>query len=678
MAYAPVHDYFDINSTFSFPVEHGQYPLDQREHVVSPESRSFSPTSNRKQHADMELQEVSPYWATPGHPMPTAPSHQRGWSGSTISTAKEPPMTKEEPAALLSPHNPRRSFRKKASACLPPNGPWYPEVITILISWATVGAIMGVLARYNGAALPEWPYYITLNALIALLATIATACMSISLQSGLSQLKWIRFKESKAPLSDMEAFDEASRGTWGALKLLATARGGILGSLGAVVAVVALALGPFAQQVVTYESRSVESQQGASINRALNYTGALPGKTSSTGFVPILPLKSAVYSGLFAENGRPAASLAFSCATGNCTWAPYETLGVCHSCVDLSPFIQMYCGNDTLTSSGAGCGWQVPQGGRLDTSLDVFGMTSHVPAARGDTAHSTIVRLVFMGTEAHDGLAGEKKPWARQCVLSACVQTLASAVTNGVLEERVVDEYVNTTVLDISDSGDDDGTDVNVYVASPRSNSSTPYVLSIEAMLAMRGWFATVFATGSAIRNAAGFNRTVTANDSGSSSSAVVVNLTVGIASGETFFDSDVVTAFYWNYYEYADGLDMLMRDTATSMTVAFRSFQGVEAVRGHATSVESYVCVHWGFAVLPILTVTGAALFIAAAIYKTKQSRTEPWKSSALATLLHGLDEDTRAQFEHSRSLKEEKYRAKGIKVKLSEADDNRTLLRV
>lgn len=436
---------------------------------------------------------------------------------------------------------------------------------------------------------------------------------------------------------------------------------------------------------MTYESRSVESPRGASINRALNYTGALPGKTSSTGFVPILPLKSAVYNGLFAESGRPGAALAFECQTGNCTWEPYETLGVCHSCADLTPFLSVYCANETATggssSTGEGCGWQVPQGGgRLDTGLDVFSMTSHIPAARGDMPHSTIVKLVFLGTEAHDGLAGEKKPWARQCVLSACVQTLASAVANGVLEETVVDSYVNTTVLDISND-DDDGKDRNVYAANPRSNnSSAPYVLGIEAMLAMRGWFATVFATGSAIRNAAGFNRTVgDDSSSGSSSSAVVVNLTVGISSGETFFDSDVVTAFYWNYYEYADGLDMLMRDTATSMTVAFRGFQGAEPVRGRATSAESYVRVRWGFAVLPVLVVAGGALFLAAAAYRSRRSRAEPWKSSALAALLHGLDEDTRARFEGDAggSLKEQKRRARGIKVQLNESDDNRVLLR-
>lgn len=298
-------------------------------------------------------------------------------------------------------------------------------------------------------------------------------------------------------------------------------------------------------------------------------------------------------------------------------------------------------------------------------------MTSHIPTARGDMAHSTIMKLIFMGTEANDGLAGEKKPWARQCVMSACVQTLESIVTNGALEEKVVDSYINKTVLDISGS-QDDGKDRNVYFSNPHSNSSTPYILGIEAMLAMRGWFSSVFATGSAIRTATGFNRTVNDNDN-----AVVVNLTVGISSGETFFDSDIVTAFYWNYYQYDDGLDMLMHDTATSMTVAFRNFAGSEPVHGHATSVESYVQVHWGFAVLPIVVVAGAAVFLAAAIYCTKKSGTEPWKSSAIAMLLHGLDHDTRTQFRQSGNLREQKLRARGIAVRLGESDDGRILLR-
>ncbi|KAI1378606.1 hypothetical protein F4677DRAFT_372677 [Hypoxylon crocopeplum] len=667
MAYAPVHDYgFDPSSTFAFPVERTQYPLDQQEHVVSPESQSFSARKGQKRYADIDLQEVNPYWATPGAAMPSAPtSHQRGWSDSTISIEEESGTGKKKGASTSA-----SSFIKKP-ALFRAGRSWSFEIISILVSWAAVGAIMGVLARYNGRALPEWPYYITLNAVIALLATVATASMSISLQNGLSQLKWIRFKESRAPLADMEAFDEASRGTWGAMKLLVKARGGFLGSFGAIVAIVALALSPFAQQVVTYQTRSVENLQGASINRALNYTGALPGNTSSTGFVPLLPLKSAVYNGLFAENGRPGAALAFECQSGNCTWDAYETLGVCHECVDLTPFISQYCA--TPTTDNDDCGWQVPQNGaRLSTGAEVFGMTSHVPAARGDMPHSTIVQLVFIGTEAHDGLAGEKRPWARQCVLSACVQTLESTVSNGVLEEKVVDSYVNKTVLDIS-VPEENGLDRNVYVANPRSNTTTTteyYILGIEALLAMRGWFSSIFAAGSALRSPTSFNRTIT-------NSTVVVNLTVGIASGETFFDSDVVTAFYWNYYEYADGLDMLMRDTATSMTVAFRGFVGGEAVHGRATTAESYVYVRWGFAVLPILVVAGAALFLGAAMHCTQKSGTEPWKSSALAPLLHGLGADTRAQFGQAGNLSEQKRQAKGVKVQLGKSDDGQILLK-
>ena len=56
----------------------------------------------------------------------------------------------------------------------------------------------------------------------------------------------------------------------------------LLGSFGAIVAVVALALGPFSQQIATYKIRSVESDVGAIIPRALNYTGALAGNTSTS------------------------------------------------------------------------------------------------------------------------------------------------------------------------------------------------------------------------------------------------------------------------------------------------------------------------------------------------------------------------------------------------------------
>lgn len=143
--------------------------------------------------------------------------HAAHWSSSTNTTT-----VVSEKSSLRSDEK-SRSERK---ARLTRNGTWTFEILALAIALGSVASIIGVVFRYNGRALPDWPHEITLNALIALLATVANAAMSVCLSSGLSQAKWIRFRRSAAPLSDMEVFDEASRGSWGSLKLIATARGG--------------------------------------------------------------------------------------------------------------------------------------------------------------------------------------------------------------------------------------------------------------------------------------------------------------------------------------------------------------------------------------------------------------------------------------------------------------------
>jgi hypothetical protein len=149
------------------------------------------------------------------------PKHKNTWSSSTNTTA----VTSEEVSSLQSNDHKGKS-EKRNSRVLSPHGTWTFEILALAVAIGAVAAIIGVVFRYNGRALPDWPHDITLNALIALLATFANATISVCLASGISQAKWIRFKQGAAPLSDVEIFDEASRGTWGSLKLLVTARGG--------------------------------------------------------------------------------------------------------------------------------------------------------------------------------------------------------------------------------------------------------------------------------------------------------------------------------------------------------------------------------------------------------------------------------------------------------------------
>lgn len=105
-------------------------------------------------------------------------------------------------------------------------GSWFMEISSFAIGLAALLAMVGVLARFDGRRMPNWPTGITLNTLIAVLAAIANAAIAAPLQQGLSQLKWITFQREPRPLTDMEHFDEASRGVFGSAKLLVLGRGG--------------------------------------------------------------------------------------------------------------------------------------------------------------------------------------------------------------------------------------------------------------------------------------------------------------------------------------------------------------------------------------------------------------------------------------------------------------------
>lgn len=129
-----------------------------------------------------------------------------------------------------SSHNP--SSRDKGSRLTSQNvtyiktETWTFEIISLVIAVGAVASIIAVLAAYDRRPLPSWPYDITLNALIAVLTTIANAAMAVPLSSGLGQVKWERFKTGYAPLTDLEYLDDASRGALGAFNLLTRFRGG--------------------------------------------------------------------------------------------------------------------------------------------------------------------------------------------------------------------------------------------------------------------------------------------------------------------------------------------------------------------------------------------------------------------------------------------------------------------
>jgi multisubunit Na+/H+ antiporter MnhB subunit len=82
-------------------------------------------------------------------------------------------------------------------------------------------AIILTLTRYDAKPQPEFPFRLTLNALIQLITTIATLSVSTAVLGALSQVSWLIYKNQSRPLLDFDVHQTASHGGIGSLRLLA-------------------------------------------------------------------------------------------------------------------------------------------------------------------------------------------------------------------------------------------------------------------------------------------------------------------------------------------------------------------------------------------------------------------------------------------------------------------------
>lgn len=74
-----------------------------------------------------------------------------------------------------------------------------------VLAIAALLAIVAVLYPYQNRPLPQWPYGISTNTIIAIFAAIAKSAMLLVVAEGISQLKWTWFHRRR-PLQDLARF----------------------------------------------------------------------------------------------------------------------------------------------------------------------------------------------------------------------------------------------------------------------------------------------------------------------------------------------------------------------------------------------------------------------------------------------------------------------------------------
>ena len=109
---------------------------------------------------------------------------------------------------------------------------WFLEIVASIISVASLLSTVIVLRHYDGLNVNDLnlPSSITLNGIIAVIATLNRVALMVPVGSAMSQEAWLWFSSvahkdtCRSRFLDLDLSDAASRGAWGSLVFLFVAR----------------------------------------------------------------------------------------------------------------------------------------------------------------------------------------------------------------------------------------------------------------------------------------------------------------------------------------------------------------------------------------------------------------------------------------------------------------------
>lgn len=521
---------------------------------------------------------------------------------------------------------------------------WIWETLSLLLSISCITAVLILLLFYNNKPIPTWRF-LTLNTAISILAVVAKSALLVPVAEVISQQKWYWFwdEDKPRPLIDFQRYDAASRGPWGSFVLLLRPRTWHLVSVGALVTVLALGMEPALQQVQTYTVRTVESPAKASLPRVTNYTDL--GQDGTEFAMPILgtSTRGAVYSGLYSspstagdDNSRDSAT----CPTGNCTWPAYSSLEVCSGCQNLTMQLQ----NMTEKSKYL-LGWELNGTNHIDSTTNAMVMSSFEESQFAYRAMNVSLILDTVTVFFPPGsLSRNIRPHAYECILYYCIKTYSKEMINGSMAHIDSTSWPNTAspprLADLNKTGaayiDPDlvqnyGVQQQWYHDKywtlrppPRhSNSGEKFFVNLLTFFYLRTWL----------------QKLVTGDISTDPDIAAAADdLTQNFYQQMTGTQHNYVWA-QASRPSYMPGPAPLFERLASAMT-AYMLSQSADKAFGSSYATETYVRVRWGWAILPVmLALLTAILLVATAALSVKRD-VPTWKSSALPSLFHGLEE--------------------------------------
>ncbi|KAI0901586.1 hypothetical protein F4806DRAFT_5914 [Annulohypoxylon nitens] len=227
-------------------------------------------------------------------------------------------------------------------------GWWWWEVGASALSFISIVLIFIFLGKVNGMALANWNGPVQPNTVISILTTTIRTCLMIPIASCLGQYKWKHFRRP-AELETLQTLDEASRGPWGSLMLVSSAKfwRSTTALCLSMVTILALGIEPSAQQILSFPVREILLPNTTAQIGYWNTDSGVAMGNASTSTWGWDSARQTTYTYAAMLNGALGSPLRtdFYCPqpATRCSWDDFSTLAVC---IDTSPDppIDVSCG----------------------------------------------------------------------------------------------------------------------------------------------------------------------------------------------------------------------------------------------------------------------------------------------------------------------------------------------
>ena len=367
-----------------------------------------------------------------------------------------------------------------------------------------------------------------------------------------------------------------------------------------------------------------------------------------------------MYQGIFG----PHTSISFDCPSGDCTWEPYESIGICNTCVDVTTATNAtrICeegghaswepGNPLMTRT---CHYETPLGYRVDGQAANWkfmtdyeqhhtlwnsttywqGWPRSAGEPRPDEGIAIIAALKF--AEYDDTAIDRPEVWlesAHECTISLCALDYdGSQSTNGHLQDnsRSTPLFVLDKLCPSNDSERVSSQDLMPF--SSTGDTVTSFLIPAYKPDDLPEFDCASAKNGSVLERFWNDPKAfwVNAQDRQNIIDALGAMFTTTFESISRPGDDPARAMFR------AESFPDMMDHVASSMTNSIRTGPNGTAVYGTVEVSEQHIRVHWPWMILPAALVLLSVIFMIVTMVLASR-RFAGWKSSALPSFYHGF----------------------------------------